>query len=142
MRDHPPYLTGAGDHLCALIPKRIYHQPPSWVGLDAIFFITICSQQRGTNPLCIPGASEQLLRAADYYHSHARWYLLLFLLMPDHLHALVAFPPPQQMGKVIRSWKIYTSRQTKVKWQRDFFDHRLDPTKVWTRRLTTFWKTL
>jgi REP-associated tyrosine transposase len=105
--------------------KRLYHRPPSWVGLDAIFFITICCHDRGSNVLCVSSVSERLLKAADYYHSHGRWYLLLFVLMPDHLHLLVAFPLGQQIGQVIRSWKIYTSRQTKVKWQRDFFEHRL-----------------
>jgi putative transposase len=105
--------------------KRLYHQAPSRVGLDAIFFITICCHERGRNALFIQGVPDLLLRAADYYHSHSRWYLLLLVLMPDHLHVLAAFPTGEAMRKVVRSWKIYTSRQTKVKWQRDFFDHRI-----------------
>jgi len=45
--------------------------------------------------------------------------------MPDRVHAIGAFPPHEKMSRVIRDWKIYTSRATKVKWQRDFFDQRL-----------------
>jgi REP element-mobilizing transposase RayT len=47
------------------------------------------------------------------------------VLMPDHFHAIVAFPPYEEISRVIRDWKIYTSRETRVKWQRSFFDHRL-----------------
>jgi len=46
--------------------------------------------------------------------------------MPDHLHALVSFPPS---GKPIRSivskWKEWTAKQLGIAWQSDFFEHRL-----------------
>ncbi len=47
------------------------------------------------------------------------------LLMPDHLHALVSFPPEGEMQKIIRQWKSFTARTLNISWQRDFFDHRL-----------------
>jgi putative transposase len=46
--------------------------------------------------------------------------------MPDHLHALLSFPPsdkPIQM--VIRKWKEWTAKMINVRWQRSFFEHRL-----------------
>jgi putative transposase len=45
--------------------------------------------------------------------------------MPDHVHALLAFPRTEAMRKVIGDWKRYTARQLGIMWQRDFFDHRL-----------------
>jgi REP element-mobilizing transposase RayT len=45
--------------------------------------------------------------------------------MPDHLHALVSFPPDESMQRVVTAWKRYVARETGVGWQRGFFDHRL-----------------
>jgi REP element-mobilizing transposase RayT len=45
--------------------------------------------------------------------------------MPDHLHMLAQFGPDFGMRKVIRNWKRYTASHAGVRWQRDFFDHRL-----------------
>jgi REP element-mobilizing transposase RayT len=45
--------------------------------------------------------------------------------MPDHLHALVGFPPQEQMLHVVRAWKKFGATHHHIAWQRDFFDHRL-----------------
>ena len=45
--------------------------------------------------------------------------------MPDHLHMLATFGPDASMEKVIRNWKRYTASHVGIRWQRDFFDHRL-----------------
>lgn len=47
------------------------------------------------------------------------------LLMPDHLHAIIAFPREPGMKETITNWKRFLARSQKIKWQRDFFDHRL-----------------
>ena len=47
------------------------------------------------------------------------------LLMPDHLHALVSFPTSKDMKVVLTEWKKYVARDSRISWQRDFFDHRL-----------------
>ena len=47
------------------------------------------------------------------------------LLMPDHLHAIIAFPPDPSMMMIVRQWKQYLWRFHRISWQRDFFDHRL-----------------
>jgi REP element-mobilizing transposase RayT len=49
----------------------------------------------------------------------------LFLLMPDHLHAMLAFPREPGMAAVIRDWKRGTARFQDVRWQENFFDHRI-----------------
>ena len=45
--------------------------------------------------------------------------------MPDHLHGVIAFPREPGMKTTIEQWKRYLSRNHKIDWQRDFFDHRL-----------------
>ena len=45
--------------------------------------------------------------------------------MPDHLHAIVAFPGSASMKQVVGDWKRFLARSAGIRWQRDFFDHRL-----------------
>ncbi|MGA3284768.1 MAG: hypothetical protein ABSD57_09960 [Verrucomicrobiota bacterium] len=45
--------------------------------------------------------------------------------MPDHLHAIIAFPREPGMQTVISNWKKFVAVKLGVKWQRGFFDHRL-----------------
>ena len=47
------------------------------------------------------------------------------LLMPDHLHAIIAFPRESGMRKAVANWKHFLAAHQKIDWQRDFFDHRL-----------------
>src|SRR5438093_8670675 len=75
--------------------------PPSWVESSALFFVTICCQQRGVNLVCTPEPARIILNAAEYYHTHKRWYLAVMVLMPDHVYSIVAFPPHEKMSRVI-----------------------------------------
>lgn len=45
--------------------------------------------------------------------------------MPDHLHALLAFPPHEPVRDVWRDLKRYTARVGGVQWERDVFEDRL-----------------
>ncbi len=49
----------------------------------------------------------------------------LWLLMPDHLHALISFPRETNPTKVVSNWKEIVAKKSGIAWQRDFFDHRL-----------------
>jgi putative transposase len=49
----------------------------------------------------------------------------LILLMPDHLHAMIAFPREPGMAAVLGNWKRGTARFQGVRWQESFFDHRI-----------------
>src|SRR5205823_12693354 len=54
-----------------------------------------------------------------------RWHITLFLLMPDHLHAVLSFARSESMSEVIRDWKRFHRRVNHVIWQEGYFDHRL-----------------
>jgi hypothetical protein len=54
-----------------------------------------------------------------------RWHITLFLVMPDHLDAVVSFARDELMSEVIRNWKRFHNRSNNVRWQEGYFDHRL-----------------
>jgi REP element-mobilizing transposase RayT len=66
-----------------------------------------------------------VLAAMKHNHEKSAWHCRLCLLMPDHLHAIIAFPREPGMKTVITNWKKFVAAKHGVEWQRDFFDHRL-----------------
>src|SRR5436305_1324336 len=108
-------------------PDRVTlpHAVPSWVSTGATFFITINCLPRGENHLCNVTTAKAILDSIQFQNSRAQWYASLVVLMPDHMHALIAFPQDLAMRPVIASWKRFVARQEGIRWQRDFFDHRI-----------------
>jgi len=90
-----------------------------------IFFITICCQPRGQNQLCEMLVAAKLFESITFRHNRGDWWMHFVFLMPDHLHALVSFPADKEMKTVVTEWKKYVAREFGIRWQRDFFDHRL-----------------
>ncbi len=108
------------------LPQRrwLHHVAPDWAG-DATYFLTLCCQTRSTNQLCNATVAKRLFTAVRNYHERHRWHVLLWLLMPDHLHALVSCAREEDLAKTVAGWKRFTARDTGVVWQKGFFDHRL-----------------
>src|SRR2546422_388972 len=131
------------------VRKTLSHAVPRWIRPDeAVYFVTIGCDPRGSNQLCGPGVGNPLLESVAFYNVRLTWWAQLVLLMPDHLHMLVSFPNPARsesapyrddpevgcdvpsrraptMADVVTAWKRYTARHFSIAWQRDFFDHRL-----------------
>jgi putative transposase len=106
-------------------PLRPHHEIPSWVGEGALFHIRIRVSRCQDVPLTKPTLGIDLLRSAERYHQLGHWWCRLFLLMPDHLHAMLCFPRGQEMSRVVSAWKKGTARFQRVRWQEDYFDHRI-----------------
>jgi len=104
---------------------KLPHGTPVWVPSGSTYFITICCQARGLDQLCNRRVADCIFEAIDFRNTEGKWRAQLFLLMPDHLHALISFPADREMAKVVRSFKEITAKKTGVHWQSDFFDHRL-----------------
>ena len=66
-----------------------------------------------------------MLTSTAYYHEKHSWYCHLMVLMPDHLHALLCFPPDSRMIVVVGRWKAWQRRTLGIVWQDNFFDHRI-----------------
>lgn len=110
-----------------ILPSRrsLGHSVPPWVEEDAVFFVTIGCAERGRNQLAYPEFASLVSESLDRRRDLGQWWVLLFLLMPDHAHALVSFGRGHAMSSVIADWKRFIARRGGVAWQRDFFDHRI-----------------
>jgi putative transposase len=104
---------------------RLPHEVPSWVAEGSDFLITINCQPRDTNHLCRAGVGDAVLAAAAVNHKRMVWHCRLMLLMPDHLHAILAVPREPGLKTTVTRWKKFLARMEGIQWQRDFFDHRL-----------------
>jgi REP element-mobilizing transposase RayT len=69
--------------------------------------------------------AQALLDSARLYESTQRWHITLFLLMPDHIHALLSFANDQTMSRTIGDWKHFQTHEHDIIWQEGYFDHRL-----------------
>ena len=109
------------------LPQRrtLPHGIPSWAADGAVFFITICCQERGKDTLCQEPVARAVFDSVTFRHERHDWFVHLWLLMPDHLHGLVSFPQDKSMKQVISKWKEWVAKHAHIRWQRDFFDHRL-----------------
>jgi REP element-mobilizing transposase RayT len=107
------------------VRTRLGHEIPSWVSDGSFFFITINCEPRVEKQLCRKGIGQAVLAAAAHNLEALIWHCRLMLLMPDHLHAVIAFPREAGIKETITNWKRFLARSEKIVWQRDFFDHRL-----------------
>src|ERR1051326_7432319 len=107
--------------------KMLPHEIPSWVDPQReIYFISINCEERFRNQLALADISERLFETIRHRQEKFLWRPYLVLLMPDHLHALLSFPPSgKPMKLVVRKWKEWTAKELGIDWQRDFFEHRL-----------------
>jgi REP-associated tyrosine transposase len=108
-----------------VLRKRLDHTTHFAGRFGAVYFITICCQKRRSNQLCREDTSKVLFHTARIYHERGRCNLNLLLLMPDHLHALVRIDGRDSLSQLIRDYKRITAKLANIKWQRNFFDHRL-----------------
>lgn len=127
--------------------KRLDHRGPLSIGTtDAVYFITIAAAERGTTELS--DNADAILSAARHYQSVGKWFLHLFLVMPDHIHLLVHAPtipvgcgvptaersetaevrapqPPRGLAKTIDDFKSFLSKKHGIRFQTNFFDTRI-----------------
>ena len=108
-----------------VLRKRLDHTTHFAGRFGAVYFITICCQQRGTNQLCQETIASVLFDTARIYHERGRWNLDLLFFMPDHLHALIGIDGRDSLSQLIRDFKRITAKLSGVEWQRNFFDHRV-----------------
>ena len=107
-------------------PRRLHHRVPHWVEPGALFHIRIgLDREKEQKALTEPALARPILDSAKFYEAKMRWHIALFVLMPDHLHALLSFGRDESMSEVIRDWKRFHARTNQLIWQEGYFDHRL-----------------
>jgi len=90
-----------------------------------IYFITICCVPRGANQLAKPDIWEAMDDTLNRRIVKGELDCRIALAMPDHFHALMGFPGTKSMRMVVSAIKSWMASQYDIRWQRDFFDHRL-----------------
>jgi REP element-mobilizing transposase RayT len=107
-------------------PSKLYHLVPDWVESGAIFHIRVALDRTKAQATLITLAlGQSLIESAGFDDRKRRWHITLFLLMPDHIHALLPFPQDESMRRVIGDWKHVQTHRHGIVWQAGFFDHRL-----------------
>src|ERR1700719_3842251 len=109
----------------SFIRKDLDHETHFAARFGATYFLTICCANQGQNQLCKSRVRDSIFTTARMYDAQGNWYLELMLLMPDHLHALIAIDGEASLSGIIGNFKRATSRFAHVRWQRNSFDHRL-----------------
>ena len=106
---------------------KLPHEIPLWVDPHReIYFITINCRERFRPQLTLPLIAEGLFETVHHRQEKFLWWPHLFLLMPDHLHALLSFPPSdKRIRSIMSKWKEWTAKELRIVWQDDFFEHRL-----------------
>jgi hypothetical protein len=94
-------------------PERLHHRVPSSVEPGALFHIRIgLDRDKAQKPLIDVTLAQTILDSAKFYEAKARWHITLFLLMRDHLHAVLSFAPDTSMSDIIRDWNVFISELT------------------------------
>ncbi|MFA6287989.1 MAG: transposase [Opitutaceae bacterium] len=106
-------------------PARLHHAVPEWVKSGAVFHVRGRCERGNTVDLTKPEVAKALLESVSFYQTKQRWHVTLFVLMPDHWHALISFPQEDAMIRVVGDWKRYQEKQHGIHWQEGFFDHRI-----------------
>ena len=96
--------------------------PPFPVQGPIVQFVTVNAAERGGTPFL--AVVEKILDAARFYHEHGRWFLYLFLIMPDHLHMLATFPSGDCRA-TCGAWKGFLRKTAGIRFQSDCFEHRI-----------------
>lgn len=87
---------------------------------------------RGAGACHLRGPDIADLVASAMRHFHERRYLLHeWVIMPNHVHAIVWPMPNHLLGEILKSWKQFTSRRAKELlglgrepfWQPESYDH-------------------
>jgi REP element-mobilizing transposase RayT len=109
--------------------KQLPHGRPAWITTDAVHFLTVCSTPRQRNQLCHDHVWCDLLKCLQLHDERAEWQLIAAVAMPDHLHVLATIAVETSIPPMVARWKRFTARTHGVRWQRDFFEHRLRQTE-------------
>ena len=105
--------------------RKLFHDIPPWVSDDAVFFVTICCHEKMVNTIANERVATVVAESLLFYQNQKKWWVHLWLNMPDHVHGLLSLHKETDFTKIIASWKRFVARKAGFKWQLDFFDHRI-----------------
>ena len=102
--------------------KKLPHHIPPEVVPDPeheVYFITICCEPRGLNQPALPEVWQAIRETVEVRQTAGDWEAFPDVAMPDHLHALIAFPGRNPMEKVIGTIKAWLAKSRESDGSRD-----------------------
>ena len=96
--------------------KALPHEIPTWIKPEEhIYFITINCRERLTNQLALPEIASQIFETVRYRQDNNQWWPYIFLLLPDHLHALISFASSDKpIQTVVSKWKERVAKEVGI----------------------------
>ena len=102
------------------LPPNISENPEG-----EVYFVTICCLPRGVNQLAKEEVWAGIVETVERRETMGLLRAKIVLAMPDHLHGLFMFRGNEEMLNVVGDMKSWLAKRYGIRWQRDFFDHRL-----------------
>jgi putative transposase len=109
------------------LPDHTYRRNlPHWRQENATYFIT---WRLAKGQLELDSTERDLIMAAIRKFEGQRYELFAYVVMDDHIHVRLAPLPPNELRKILHSWKSFTARQMQKEhkrfgqvWQEESFD--------------------
>jgi REP element-mobilizing transposase RayT len=133
--DHPELIQGITFHLGDSLPTKILEAMKEIANLqkdpDAELRRQIQKYLDAGHGLCYLEDSRiaKIVEQALFHFDGKRYKLLAWVIMPNHVHALIETVLGYPLGKIVQSWKSFTANEInkllKRKgqfWQEDYFD--------------------
>ncbi len=96
------------------------------IRVKRIILLPSAASGAGKTNLHVPGSRTAFSKRSNIEIRREVWYARLVTIMPDHVHLLLSFPDTEKRVQIVVSkWKEWTAKTLRIKWQRDFFEHRL-----------------
>ena len=98
-----------------------------WSSPGARYFVTFCTADRRTG-LHLPPILAGLQRECSAIEDFGGWVMRASVVMPDHVHLLLALGEKLSLGQVIARVKAKTSpklRVAQLRWEAGYFERRL-----------------
>ena len=105
--------------------RALPHVVPPWVDYNAHYLITVCCKHRYRVQLTVVPVTDEIRAWLDRHEAAGTWHVLACVVMPDHVHVLATVAAGTDIRCVVTPWKRYLARTYRIRWQRDWFEHRL-----------------
>ncbi|MDO8433531.1 MAG: transposase [Candidatus Binatus sp.] len=120
--------------------KKIRRSNPHLRLAGAAYFVT-WRLRRGQGELQPPERTQVVLTLRHFKHD--RYELLGYVVMDDHVHAILQPKGDEDLGKIIHSWKSFSANafqrmfgRTGRIWQTSYYDRIVSPEGELTEKLT------
>ncbi len=103
----------------------LQNRRPDWVDENDPLFITLCHKRRGVHHFDNAEAWQALMAGANHAKNVGRWWPMLFLAMPDHLHLIAKISRQSDITRTLGELKRDISHRLPTQWQKGSFEHRI-----------------